>query len=377
MGLFDGASGRGELASTAHVAKLLDAPGRARRRRRARWRARRRRSSTATRTFDPEVDVAGVILNRVGSDGHEAAAARGDRAARRAGARRAAPRRRARGARAPPRPRAGGRARAARARRRSTALGRGGRAPSCDLDAVAAPGARGARRAGRRWRPGSGRPSRIARRGSPSRAGPAFSFHYEENLELLRGRRRRARRRSTRWPTRRCRRGTGALVLAGGFPEVYGEELAANAALRADDRGLRRARPADPRRVRRAALPRPRARRAPDVRRRPRSPAHMTAGLSLGYREATAAADHPAGRAGAEVRGHEFHYSRVEPAADPQAAGVDAARPRRRARRGPRRAAPSTPATCTPTGPRRRASPRGSSRRPPPACAAAVPEAIA
>ncbi len=26
MGLFDGASGRGELASTAHVAKLLDAP---------------------------------------------------------------------------------------------------------------------------------------------------------------------------------------------------------------------------------------------------------------------------------------------------------------------------------------------------------------
>ena len=33
MGLFDGASGRGELASTAHVAKLLDAPVAARPRR--------------------------------------------------------------------------------------------------------------------------------------------------------------------------------------------------------------------------------------------------------------------------------------------------------------------------------------------------------
>jgi cobyrinic acid a,c-diamide synthase len=40
---------------------------------------------------------------------------------------------------------------------------------------------------------------------------------------------------------------------------------------------------------------------------------HMTPGLSLGYREATAAADHPAWPAGTRVRGHEFHYSRVEP----------------------------------------------------------------
>ena len=42
MGLFDGASGRGELASTAHVAKLLQAPGRARRRRRRDGALRRR-----------------------------------------------------------------------------------------------------------------------------------------------------------------------------------------------------------------------------------------------------------------------------------------------------------------------------------------------
>ena len=70
MGLFDGASGRGELASTAHVAKLLHAPvllvvdG-----------ASMARSAAAMvhgyRTFDPEVEVGGVIFNRVGSDVHE------------------------------------------------------------------------------------------------------------------------------------------------------------------------------------------------------------------------------------------------------------------------------------------------------------------
>src|SRR4051795_6656366 len=69
MGLFDGASGRGELASTAQVARLLDAPvvlvvdaaavG---------------RSVAATvhgfATFDPGLRIAGVIANRVGSDRH-------------------------------------------------------------------------------------------------------------------------------------------------------------------------------------------------------------------------------------------------------------------------------------------------------------------
>ena len=45
----------------------------------------------------------------------------------------------------------------------------------------------------------------------------------------------------------------------------------------------------------------------------------MTPRLSLGYREATAVADHPVWPAGATVRGHEFHYSLVEPAADAHA----------------------------------------------------------
>ncbi|MCA1738016.1 MAG: cobyrinate a,c-diamide synthase, partial [Actinobacteria bacterium] len=70
MGLFDGKSGGGELASTAHVAKLLDAPVL------LVVDARAMARSVAAMvhgysTFDPEVRVAGVVLNRVGSTVHE------------------------------------------------------------------------------------------------------------------------------------------------------------------------------------------------------------------------------------------------------------------------------------------------------------------
>ncbi|WP_035985191.1 cobyrinate a,c-diamide synthase [Leptolyngbya sp. KIOST-1] len=69
MGLFDGASGRSDVASTAHVARLLNLPvllvvdcGRL------------SRSVLAIihgyRTLDPRVQIAGVVLNRVGSDRH-------------------------------------------------------------------------------------------------------------------------------------------------------------------------------------------------------------------------------------------------------------------------------------------------------------------
>src|SRR5260370_21606304 len=70
MGLFDGASGRGELASTAHVAKLLRAPVLL-----VVDATAMARSVAAIvhgyRTFDPDIDVAGGIFNRVGSDHHE------------------------------------------------------------------------------------------------------------------------------------------------------------------------------------------------------------------------------------------------------------------------------------------------------------------
>jgi len=69
MGLFDGATGRDDWASTAHIARCLDVPI-----------ALVINCSSASRsiaavvhgytTFDPRLKFAGVILNRVGSDRH-------------------------------------------------------------------------------------------------------------------------------------------------------------------------------------------------------------------------------------------------------------------------------------------------------------------
>ncbi|MFD8995125.1 cobyrinate a,c-diamide synthase, partial [Streptomyces abikoensis] len=71
MGLYDGAAGQGELASTAHVAKLLRAPVVL-----VVDASSQSRSVAALvhgfASWDPEVRVAGVILNKVGSDRHEA-----------------------------------------------------------------------------------------------------------------------------------------------------------------------------------------------------------------------------------------------------------------------------------------------------------------
>jgi len=69
MGLFDGALGTSDLASTAHVARLLSLPVVL-----VIDCARMSRSVAAIahgyRSFDPRVTLAGVVLNRVGSDRH-------------------------------------------------------------------------------------------------------------------------------------------------------------------------------------------------------------------------------------------------------------------------------------------------------------------
>ncbi|WP_410100548.1 cobyrinate a,c-diamide synthase, partial [Streptomyces sp. PAL114] len=71
MGLFDGASGEGELASTAQVAKVLRAPVVL-----VVDASAQARSVAALVhgfvSFDPEVRVGGVILNKVASERHEA-----------------------------------------------------------------------------------------------------------------------------------------------------------------------------------------------------------------------------------------------------------------------------------------------------------------
>ena len=69
MGLFDGATGHDDTASTAHVARLLNAPVVL-----ILNCASTSRSIAAIahgyRTFDPRIQIAGVVLNRVGSDRH-------------------------------------------------------------------------------------------------------------------------------------------------------------------------------------------------------------------------------------------------------------------------------------------------------------------
>jgi cobyrinic acid a,c-diamide synthase len=69
MGLFDGASGRDDWASTAHIARLLQLPVLL-----VLDCSRLSRSVAAIahgyKTFDPRIQLAGVVLNRVGSDRH-------------------------------------------------------------------------------------------------------------------------------------------------------------------------------------------------------------------------------------------------------------------------------------------------------------------
>jgi cobyrinic acid a,c-diamide synthase len=314
MGLFDGASGRGELASSAEIAKLLEAPvvlvvdG-----------AAMARSVAAVvhgfATFDPQLTVAGVILNRVGSDGHaqllrEALAPLGIPVlgALRRDARIVAPERHLGLVPAGEREQ--------HAAEALTALSQA-IAAAVDLEAILRLARRAPALPGPAWDPaaarddggdGAGAPGRFAARIAIAR-GPAFSFHYEENLELLRA----AGAELVPFdPTtdETLPEGTGGLILAGGFPEVYGSELAANTALRAQVRAL-------------AAAGRPVLAECggllylldaldglPMCGVLP-GEARMGERLTLGYREAEALTPTPWLAAGTRVRGHEFHYSTV------------------------------------------------------------------
>ena len=310
MGLFDGASGRGELASTAQVAKLLGAPvilvvdGSA-----------MARSAAAVihgfRSFDPELELAGVIFNRVGSDAHEqllreaAAAVPGTPltvlGALRRDQRLAAPERHL-----------GLTPVAERESRASAALETlsAAVAAQIDLDAVWAHARSAPRQPGVSWSP-DGDAGEMRARIAIAR-GPAFSFHYQENLELLRG----AGADLVAFdPTvdEHLPEATDGLILAGGFPEVYGAELSANLSLRSEVAALAESgapilaecggllylgEELDGHRMC-GVLP---------LR------ARMTERLTLGYREATAATATPWLAEGTRLRGHEFHYTNVDPA---------------------------------------------------------------
>jgi cobyrinic acid a,c-diamide synthase len=313
MGLYDGASGRGELASTAHVAKLLRAPVVL-----VVDAAAMARSVAAIvhgyASFDPDVRVAGVVLNRVGSPWH-ATLLREALEPLAVPVLGAVPR--DAGIETPER-HLGLVPVAEREAHARAAIERLGEivATHCDLPGLLALGRSAPQVAGERWSadPDPDRPlpappgTRIA-----VAAGAAFSFHYAENLELLQA----------------CGADlvpvdpltdeelpprTGALLLAGGFPEIFGEQLAANAALRAEVAAFaRRGRPvlAECGGLLYLAAELDGHRMCGVIPAR----ARMTERLTLGYREATAAGHHEVWPCGTEVRGHEFHMSAVDPGA--------------------------------------------------------------
>ncbi len=328
MGLFDGAAGQGELASTAHVAKLLRAPVVL-----VVDASSQSRSVAALvhgfASWDPEVRVAGVILNKVASDRHEAMLRE---ALEGCGVPVFGALRRTRAVRAPSRhlglvPVAERHAEAVDSAAALAARVREG----CDLDGLLALARSAPPLSGRPWDPeeeihraldavpGAGvRGGRAARPVVAVAGGAAFTFSYAEHAELLTA----AGARVVPFDPLRDERlpeGTGGLVIGGGFPEVYAPELSANEPLRTAVAGL-------------AASGAPIAAECAGLLYLAHSldgepmcgvlaaKARMSEGLTLGYREAVAVSDTSLAAAGTRVRGHEFHRTTIVPGAGPEPA---------------------------------------------------------
>jgi cobyrinic acid a,c-diamide synthase len=183
-------------------------------------------------------------------------------------------------------------------------------ASSVDLDAVLALARSAPPMAATPWSPAAadpvpGRPV-VALAG-----GPAFSFSYAETAELLAGA---GAEVVTVDPLHdeALPAGTRALVIGGGFPEVYASELSANEPLRIAVAAL-------------AATGGPIVAECAGLlwlcRTLDGAPmcgildadAAMTPTLTLGYRDAVALADSPLAEAGTRVTGHEFHRTTVHP----------------------------------------------------------------
>ncbi|MFV6029553.1 cobyrinate a,c-diamide synthase [Streptomyces sp. NPDC056264] len=344
MGLYDGAADQGELASTAQVSKLLKAPVVL-----VVDASSQSRSVAALvhgfASWDPEVRIGGVILNKVATDRHEhlLREALGESGVPVLGVLRRAP-----AVATPSRhlglvPVAERQAAALAAVAAQAEQVRQG----CDLDALMAlarsapplhaepwdphgvvagvpPGGGGAsgrgseeggpdRAAGPRTADGAGRGPLVAVAG-----GAAFTFSYAEHTELLRAA---GAEVVTFDPLRdeALPEGTSGLVIGGGFPEMYGEQLSANEPLRKAVAAL-------------AASGAPVAAECAGLLYLARSldgtpmcgvldaDARMSERLTLGYRDAVAVSDSVLAPAGARMRGHEFHRTVIEPGAGAAAA---------------------------------------------------------
>ncbi|MFD3571862.1 cobyrinate a,c-diamide synthase [Streptomyces sp. NPDC058667] len=336
MGLYDGAADQGELASTAQVSKLLRAPVVL-----VVDASSQSRSVAALvhgfASWDPEVRIGGVILNKVATDRHEhlLREALGESGVPVLGVLRRAP-----AVATPSRhlglvPVAERQAAAVSAVAAQAEQVRAG----CDLEALLAlarsapelhtepwvPEVAGARAGG----PGEPVLARTASGGIPvtGRApaprvavagGAAFTFSYAEHAELLTAA---GAEVVTFDPLRDASlpEGTSGLVIGGGFPEVYGAELSANEPLRKAVAELARA--GAPIAAECAGL----LYLARSLDGRPMcgvldADARMSERLTLGYRDAVAVSDSVLAPTGARVRGHEFHRTVIEPGAGAQAA---------------------------------------------------------
>jgi cobyrinic acid a,c-diamide synthase len=315
MGLFDGAAGRGDYASTAHVARLAGAPivlvvGAA---------GTSRSIAAIVHGFagwDPSVRLAGVVLNQVSSPRHEAVL------------------REALGPAGIPVLGALPRDAALRTPSRHLGLVPAGERPASvhawlpalrelvarhlDLDLLMGIARSAPELTAAPWSAEAGLAEPTAPAAPSPRpriavaAGPAFTFGYAEHDELLTAA---GAEVLTFDPlaTERLPERSDALVVGGGFPEVHVERLAANTALR--DQVRQRAAAGMPIVAECAGLlwlgrtldAQPQCAVLP-------ARARMTGKLTLGYREATALRDTPLLAAGTRVRAHEFHRTVSEPA---------------------------------------------------------------
>ena len=310
MGLFDGYSGKEDAGSAAHLARLLNAPVLL-----VVDASAMARSAAALvhgfATFDPRVRVAGVLLNNLAGEGHYRYIAD---ALEGSGAPPVGWMRRDEGLKVPERhlglaPAHSG----AWLDRLATAI-----SASVNLEAVM----RLARTAGP-----TPAPSRRAFDLPPAQARPtvavardeAFWFYYQDGLDYLEAL---GARLVPFSPIHDAAppEPVDAVYIGGGYPELYLEALAANqpmlnwlgtarASVYAECGGLMY--------LSRAILDRE-GRRWPMAGLLP-TEADMGAGrLTLGYTTATARRDHLLARAGEQVRGHEFHASRLStPPANP------------------------------------------------------------
>ncbi|MEV6023362.1 cobyrinate a,c-diamide synthase [Streptomyces sp. NPDC052036] len=308
MGLYDGAAGEGELASTAQVAKALRAPVVL-----VVDASSQSRSVAALvhgfASWDPQVRIGGVILNKVASDRHEELlrdaldasgvpvlgvlrrVAQVDTPSRHLGLIPVAERR----------------AEAVEAVAAMAAQVRRG----CDLDALWALAHNASALPDAPWEPpvhDTGAREVVAVAG-----GPAFTFSYAEHTELLSA----AGAEVVVFDPLRDERlpeGTAGLVIGGGFPEVYAAELSANEPLRKAVAEL--ALGGGPVAAECAGL----LYLCRELDGQPMcgvldASARMSERLTLGYRDAVAVSDSVLAAAGTRMRGHEFHRTVVEPAA--------------------------------------------------------------